>query len=309
MPRGRPKSVLPAGSYEIPALISQHSPLIALATLNAPVRRSTCVNMKYLVPFLQADPTVAVIRLSGVISASGRGALNDASLRPIIERAFKKGKPKAVALVINSPGGSPVQSSLIAARIRRLSAEKDIPVIAFIEDVAASGGYWLASAGDEIWADESSIIGSIGVISMGFGFTEAMSRHGVERRVYTAGKSKAMLDPFQPEKAADVKRLKGMLEHIHESFKAQVMKRRTGKLPEDKDLFTGEIWVGKSAIDVGLIDGIDHLEPLMQQRYGDKVKFIRYGGKRSFLQKFGLRLVNDALDGLEERSHYARFGL
>ena len=265
--------------------------------------------MKYFVPFLKTDPTVAVIRLSGVISSSGRGALNDASLRPIIEKAFKRGKPKAVALVINSPGGSPVQSSLIAARIRRISAEKDIPVIAFIEDVAASGGYWLASAGDEIWADESSIIGSIGVISMGFGFNEAMSRHGVERRVYTAGKSKSMLDPFQPEKAADVKRLKGMLEHIHESFKSQVMKRRAGKLPEDKDLFTGDIWVGKSAIDVGLIDGIDHLEPLMQQRYGDKVKFIRYGSKRSFLQKFGLRLMSDALDDLEARSHYARFGL
>jgi len=287
----------------------QHCPLITLAALYAPVWRSTCHNMKRLIPFMKTAPAVAVIRLSGVISPNGRGALNDASLRPIIEKAFKKGKPKAVALVINSPGGSPVQSSLIAARIRRLSAEKDIPVIAFVEDVAASGGYWLASAGDEIWADESSIIGSIGVISMGFGFNEAMSRHGVERRVYTAGKSKSMLDPFQPEKAADVKRLKGMLEHIHESFKAQVMKRRVGKLPEGKDLFTGEIWVGTGAQDVGLIDGIGHLEPLMKQRYGDKVKFMRYGTKRSFLQKFGLRLVNDTLDGIEERAHYARFGL
>ena len=265
--------------------------------------------MKRLVPFLKSAPTVAVIRLSGVISSSGRGALNDASLRPMIEKAFKKGKPAAVALVINSPGGSPVQSSLIAARIRRLSAEKDIPVIAFVEDVAASGGYWLATAADEIWADESSIVGSIGVISMGFGFDEAMQRHGVQRRVYTAGKSKSMLDPFQPEKAADVKRLKMMLEGIHENFKAQVTKRRVGKLSEGKDLFTGEIWVGKTAIDVGLIDGIDHLEPLMKQRYGKKVKLLRYGGKRGFLQKFGLRVVDDALDGLEERAHYARFGL
>ena len=265
--------------------------------------------MKRLIPFLKSAPTVAVIRLSGVISPNGRGALNDASLRPMIEKAFKKGKPAAVALVINSPGGSPVQSSLIAARIRRLSAEKDIPVIAFVEDVAASGGYWLATAADEIWADESSIVGSIGVISMGFGFDEAMQRHGVQRRVYTAGKSKSMLDPFQPEKAADVKRLKLMLEGIHENFKAQVTKRRVGKLPEGKDLFTGEIWVGKTAIDVGLIDGIDHLEPLMKQRYGEKVKFLRYGGKRGFLQKFGLRVVDDALDGLEERAHYARFGL
>ncbi|HBQ35244.1 MAG TPA: S49 family peptidase [Rhodobacteraceae bacterium] len=265
--------------------------------------------MRNSIPFLKSAPTVAVVRLSGIISSSGRGALNDVSLRPMLEKAFKKGKPKVVALVINSPGGSPVQSSLIAARIRRLSAEHDVPVIAFVEDVAASGGYWLASAADEIWADESSIVGSIGVISMGFGFNQAMERIGVERRVYTAGKSKSMLDPFQPEKPDDIKRLKGILEHMHTTFKAQIMKRRAGKLPEDKDLFTGEIWIGTAALEVGLIDGIDQLEPLMKERFGDKVKFIRYGGKRSLLQKFGLRIVDDALDGLEERAHYARFGL
>jgi len=265
--------------------------------------------MKRWIPFIKSDPVVAVIRLSGVISAGSRGSLNDEALGPAIEKAFKRGKPKAVALVINSPGGSPVQSSLIAARIRRLSDEKDIPVIAFVEDVAASGGYWLATAADEIWVDDSSIIGSIGVISMGFGVNELINRHGVERRVYTAGKSKSMLDPFQPEKPADVKRLKGLLEHIHDSFKAQVMKRRVGKLPEGKDLFTGEIWVGKAAQDVGLIDGIGHLVPVMKQRYGDKVRFARYGVKRSILQRFGTRVVTDALDGIEERAHYARFGL
>ncbi len=150
-------------------------------------------SMRNSIPFLKSAPTVAVVRLSGIISSTGRGSLNDVSLRPMLEKAFKKGKPKVVALVINSPGGSPVQSSLIAARIRRLSAEHDVPVIAFVEDVAASGGYWLASAADEIWADESSIVGSIGVISMGFGFNQAMERIGVERRVYTAGKSKSML--------------------------------------------------------------------------------------------------------------------
>ena len=258
---------------------------------------------------MKPNPLVAVIRLSGVIASGGRAALNDEILAPVIEKAFKRGKPKAVALVINSPGGSPVQSSLIAARIRRLSAEKEVPVIAFVEDVAASGGYWLATAADEIWADESSIVGSIGVISMGFGLNELINRHGVERRVYTAGKSKSMLDPFQPEKPADIKRLKGMLEHIHESFKAQVSTRRAGKLPEKKDLFTGEIWVGTAAVDVGLIDGIGHLVPLMKQRYGDKVRFARYGARRSILQRFGARVVSDALDGIEERAHYARFGL
>lgn len=258
---------------------------------------------------MKPNPVVAVIRLSGVIASGGRGALNDETLRPVIEKAFKRGRPKMVVLVINSPGGSPVQSSLIAARIRRLSAEKEVPVIAFVEDVAASGGYWLATAADEIWADESSIIGSIGVISMGFGLNELINRHGVERRVYTAGKSKSMMDPFQPEKPADVKRLKGILETIHESFKLQVSTRRAGKLPDGKDLFTGEIWVGKGAIEVGLIDGIGHLVPMMKQRYGDKVKFVRYGAKRSILQRFGARMITDALDGIEERAHYARFGL
>jgi len=265
--------------------------------------------MKRFIPFMKSDPVVAVIRLSGTIAAGGRGAINDESIGPVIEKAFKRGKPSAVALVINSPGGSPVQSSLIGARIRRLADEKDIPVIAFVEDVAASGGYWLASAADEIYADESSIIGSIGVISMGFGFNELINKHGVERRVYTAGKSKSMLDPFQAEKPADIKRLKGLLEHIHESFKAQVSSRRAGKLPDDQDLFTGEIWVGKAAIDVGLIDGIGHLVPFMKQRFGDKVRFARYGTKRSILQRFGTRVVTDALDGIEERAHYARFGL
>lgn len=252
---------------------------------------------------------VAVIRLSGVIASGGRGALNDETLAPSIEKAFKRGKPKAVALVINSPGGSPVQSSLIGARIRRLSEENNIPVIAFVEDVAASGGYWLASAADEIYADDSSVVGSIGVISMGFGLNELINRHGIERRVYTAGKSKSMLDPFQAEKPADVKRLKGMLDHIHDSFKAQITNRRAGKLAEGKDLFTGEIWVGKAAIEVGLIDGIGHLVPVMKQRFGDKVRFTRYGVKRSFLQRFGARAINDALNGIEERAHFARFGL
>lgn len=265
--------------------------------------------MKRWIPFLKSEPKVAVIRLSGVIAAGGRGQLNDAGLAPLIERAFSRGKPKAVALIINSPGGSPVQSSLIAARIRRLSVEKDVPVIAFVEDVAASGGYWLASAANEIFLDESSIIGSIGVISASFGFHEIMAKHGIERRVHTAGKSKTMLDPFQPEKPADVKRLKALQEQIHANFIAQVKSRRGDRLTANRDLFTGEIWVGQSAIDDGLADAIGHVVPVMQNRYGDKVKFITYGPKRSILQRFGTQIFGEALLSIEERAEFARFGL
>jgi len=265
--------------------------------------------MKRWLPFLKSDPTVAVIRLSGVIGSSGRGALNDATLAPAIEKAFAKGKPVAVALEINSPGGSPVQSSLIGARIRRLAEEKDIPVIAFVEDVAASGGYWLAAAADEIYGDPSSVVGSIGVISASFGVDKLINEYGIERRVYTAGNSKSMLDPFRPEKEEDVARLKTLLEDIHDNFKDHVTARRGGKLAEDRDLFTGEIWLSKAATEVGLIDGIGHLRPMMQDRFGDKVKFKRYGAKKGLLSRFGAQMVQDAVQGIEERAAYARFGL
>ncbi|MEQ6248926.1 S49 family peptidase [Sulfitobacter sp. HNIBRBA3233] len=260
-------------------------------------------------PFLKKQPTVAVIRLSGVIGATGRGVLSDATLGPVIEKAFSKGKPAAVALEINSPGGSPVQSSLIGARIRRLAEEKEIPVIAFVEDVAASGGYWLAAAADEIYADPSSVVGSIGVISAGFGLHELIGRYGIERRVYTAGQSKSMLDPFRPAKDEDIERLKELLEDIHVNFKDHVTARRSGKLPEDRDLFTGEIWLARRATELGLIDGIGHLKPHLKDRFGDKVKFRRYGIKKGLLSRFGARIVADALGAVEERAEYARFGL
>ncbi|MCV3270751.1 S49 family peptidase [Roseobacter sinensis] len=265
--------------------------------------------MKRWIPFMKSDPTVAVIRLSGMIAASGRATLNDATLAPIIEKAFTRGKPAAVALEVNSPGGSPVQSSLIGGRIRRLAEEKEIPVIAFVEDVAASGGYWLAAAADEIYADDSSVVGSIGVISASFGAHEFLVKNGIERRVYTAGKSKSMLDPFRPENPEDVARLKEILEDIHVNFKDHVSARRQGKLPEDRDLFTGEIWLARKATDLGLIDGIGHLKPMMQERFGEKVKFRRYGVRRPFLARFGAQMVGDALHGLEERAAYAQFGL
>lgn len=271
--------------------------------------QSTWHSMKRWIPFIKSEPTVSVIRLQGVIAGGGRGALNDAGLTAVIERAFSKGKPAAVALEINSPGGSPVQSSLIAARIRRLADEKDIPVLAFVEDVAASGGYWLATAADEIYADESSILGSIGVISAGFGAHELLAKQGVERRVYTAGKSKSMLDPFRPENPEDVARLKGLLEELHGNFKGHVTARRGAKLTQEMDLFTGEVWLARKATELGLIDGIGHLKPMLQDRFGEKVKINRYGVKKPFLARFGAQLMQDAVTNIEERAAYAQFGL
>jgi serine protease SohB len=265
--------------------------------------------MKQWLPFIKSDPTVAVIRLSGMIGTSGRGALNDASIGPVIEKAFSRGKPVAVALEVNSPGGSPVQSSLIGARIRRLAEEKKIPVIAFVEDVAASGGYWLAAAADEIYADPSSVVGSIGVISAGFGLHGLLEKNGVERRVYTAGNSKSMLDPFRPEQPEDVARLKELLEDIHVNFKEHVSARRRDKLAQDRDLFTGEIWLARKAVEVGLIDGIGHILPHLQARFGKKVRLQRYGARKGLLSRFGARIVHDALSGVEERAQFARFGL
>ncbi|ATG34377.1 peptidase S49-like protein [Phaeobacter piscinae] len=265
--------------------------------------------MNLKLPFLNKPPLVAVVRLNGAIGMAGRGALNDAALGPVLERAFRKGKPAAVALEINSPGGSPVQSALIGARIRRLSEELKVPTIAFVEDVAASGGYWLAASADEIWADESSILGSIGVISAGFGAHVFLARQGVERRVYTAGRSKSMLDPFRPENAEDVKRLKQLLGDIHDNFIAHVKDRRGDKLDSSEDLYTGEIWLGRRAVSLGLIDGIGHLRPKMQARFGPKVRLRRYGIKKPLLGRIGMQIAQDALSGIEERAEYARFGL
>jgi signal peptide peptidase SppA len=265
--------------------------------------------MKLRLPFLKNPPLVSVVRLSGAIGAVGRGTLNDAALAPILERAFRKGKPAAVALEINSPGGSPVQSSLIGSRIRRLAEELKIPVYAFVEDVAASGGYWLAASADEIWADESSVLGSIGVISASFGAHVLLARQGIERRVYTAGKSKSMLDPFRPENPEDVERLKVLLSDIHANFIDHVNARRGQRLSSDTDLFTGEVWLGRRAQDLGLIDGIGHLKPRMQEVFGDKVQFRRYGLRRPFLNRFGVQIAEDALASVEERAQFARFGL
>lgn len=254
-------------------------------------------------------PLVSVIRLEGFIGATARpggSAINDSLLAQPIERAFK-GKPAAVALQINSPGGSPVQSALIAARIRRLADEKGVKVYAFCEDVAASGGYWLATAADEIYVDPASIIGSIGVISAGFGLHEFIARHGIERRVYTAGEDKSMLDPFRPERARDIERLKEIQADLHEVFIAQVKARRGDRLA-DGDLFTGDIWLGATAVELGLADGTAHLVPRMKEMFGDKTRFSVSKPKRGLLGRFGVS-APDLVGAVEDRAAWARYGV
>ncbi|QIE55583.1 S49 family peptidase [Pikeienuella piscinae] len=262
---------------------------------------------------IKRPPLVSVLRLNGAIGAAGFGrGLTDAALAPLIARAFAPKRLVAVALSINSPGGSPAQSALIAARIRRLADEKSVPVFAFCEDVAASGGYWLATAGDEIYADANSILGSIGVIYAGFGFHTLLEKQGVERRVHTAGRSKSMLDPFRPEQADDVERIKRLQGVIHGNFIDQVRARRGAKLGEG-DLFTGEIWVGREAEEIGLIDGIGHLVPTMKSRFGDNAKFNVIEPRRNLFRRLGAPGVEEALGSaaglIEERALFARYGL
>ena len=265
---------------------------------------------------------VPVVRLSGVIANGGLlggRSLSIESVAPLLRRAFETRGARAVALALNSPGGSPVQSALIAQRIRLHAREKRLPVIAFVEDVAASGGYWLACAADEIIADPSSIVGSIGVISSGFGFQDLMTRIGVERRVHTSGENKSMLDPFRPEQPEDVVRLKRLQAEIHDGFKDWVRERRGRLLKGDENtLFSGEFWTARSGIDLGLVDGFGELRATLQQRYGDKVRLPVIGPRRRLLSRFGLQgglgggidMIGPAtLAALEERAHWQRFGL
>jgi serine protease SohB len=274
-----------------------------------------CAIMAFNLPFLSRAPKVAVVRLTGAIGMGGRfgAGLNDASIAPVLERAFRAGKPRAVALVINSPGGSPVQSSLIGARIRRLAEETKLPVHAFVEDAAASGGYWLACAADHIWVDDSSIVGSIGVISAGFGLQDLIARNGVERRVHTAGDSKSQMDPFRPENPEDIARLREILGDIHDAFISHVKTRRGDRLAQGRDLFQGEFWAGRRAVDLGLADGVAHLVPKMKQLYGDKTRFMVHGARRGLMARFGFgaasdRLIGSAMDAAGERALWARIG-
>ncbi len=269
--------------------------------------------------FQDPDPVVSVLSLAGVIGGLGplRGGLSLTSLAGPIEAAFKPRRLKAVALKINSPGGSPVQSSLIAGRIRALADEKKVPVFAFAEDVAASGGYWLACAADEIFVDPSSVIGSIGVISSGFGFDEWIQKHGVSRRLHTAGARKAILDPFKPEDADEVRKLDTILKSLHQNFTDYVTSRRGARLKGgETDLFSGEFWTGREAVALGLADGIGDLRSVMRTRFGEKVKLRPVGERKGWLRrKLGLGPVTDPgawtgalLHTLEERALWQRFG-
>jgi signal peptide peptidase SppA len=270
--------------------------------------------------FGNRPPIVSVLRLSGIIGRLGpvRGAgISLEGLERMIVRAFSQRGVKAVALTVNSPGGSPVQSALIAKRIRQLADEKKIPVYAFAEDVAASGGYWLLAAGDEVYADDSSIIGSIGVVSAGFGFSELLARHGVERRVHATGARKSMLDPFRPEDAADVERLKALQADIFAHFKDYVRARRGDKLVgSDAELFEGDIWSGKQALALGLIDGIGDVRTVMREKFGERVKLRPLAERRGLLRRrLGIGgppaadLAAEAVAAIEDWAAWRRFGL
>ena len=276
---------------------------------------------------LRSDiPVVPVVRLSGVIGFSTplKPGLTLASVARQLERAFGMRRACAVALLINSPGGSPVQSHLIYRRIRALAAEKKRPVIAFAEDVAASGGYMIACAADEIICDQSSIVGSIGVVGGSFGFARLIDKLGIERRLYTSGEHKAMLDPFLPEKAEDVERLKAIQTEIHEDFIALVKDSRGARLtgPEN-DLFSGEYWTGRRAVELGLADGIGDLRTTLRERFGDKVIMPLMSAERGLFGRLRpgvdavgvdelLRrpsLAEDIVSALEARALWSRYGL
>jgi serine protease SohB len=275
-------------------------------------------------PFRADIPVVPVVRLSGTIGVATplRPGLMLASTARMLERAFATRHARAVALVINSPGGSPTQSHLIFRRIRQLAEEKKIPVLAFIEDVGASGGYMLACAGDEIICDQYSIVGSIGVVGGSFGFVDLMSKIGIERRVYTAGERKVMLDPFQPEKPEDVARIKEIQKDIHQHFIALVKQRRGVRLNgSDPTLFSGEFWTAQGAIELGLADRLGDLRATLRERYGDKVRMPLIEGERSLIGRklagVGLArvltgeqgLADDLLSALETRALWSRYGL
>lgn len=266
-------------------------------------------------------PRVAVIRLSGAIGAVSpfRAGLSIGGIAASLERGFAMPGLAAVALVINSPGGSAAQSHLIHQRIRALAAEKNLRVYAFVEDVAASGGYMIACAADEIIADPASLVGSIGVVSAGFGFDKLIDRIGVERRVHTQGEAKAMLDPFRPENPEDVARLKVIQADVQDLFTTLVKGRRASLDPNGENLFTGAVWTGRQALRLGLVDGLGDVRSVLRDRFGDKVELKLVAEKQGSLVARLLRRANpgstaaglaeEALAAIEQRAAFARYGL
>ncbi len=283
--------------------------------------------LKFLLPRSMRNdaPTIPVIRLHGQIMSGGsqfRPALSLATTAGLIEKAFSVKAAPAVAISINSPGGSPVQSRLIFKRIRDLAEEKNKKVLVFVEDVAASGGYMIALAGDEIIADPSSIVGSIGVVSASFGFQELIKKIGVERRVHTAGQNKAVLDPFRPEKKEDVERLKELQLEVHETFIDMVKERRGRRLADHPDLFTGLFWTAKRGLDLGLVDQLGDMRSVLKARYGEKARLQLVTLPRGFFGRrvgvfgssspagdFSSAAIAGAIDALEERALWSRYGL
>ena len=280
--------------------------------------------------FNKSLKVVPVVRLSGVIAASGsslRQSLSLASCGKLLDKAFALKGISAVAIAINSPGGSPVQAALIHNRIRQLAAENEVPVYTFCEDVAASGGYMLAIAGDELYGQRFSIIGSIGVISAGFGFVEAIGKLGIERRVHTAGTNKSILDPFQPEKKQDVERLKTIQLDIHDGFVDMVKTRRKDKLPaEQGELFTGAFWAAPQALERGLIDHVGDMHAVLREKFGEDVVLKPIVASQGFSLRrllpvgsmadqtaIDVKLNGDFAEGLahsmERRALWQRFGL
>ena len=273
-------------------------------------------------PWAKDLPLVAVVSLSGAIGMSTplRPSLSIAAVAAILDRAFTMRNVKAVAISVNSPGGSPVQSALIYKRIRALSEENEVPVYIFVEDVAASGGYLIALAGDEIIADQNSIIGSIGVISTSFGFDRAIEKLGIDRRVYTSGARKMTLDPFQPEKPGDVRRLKAVQKDVHQTFIDLVKERRGSALQApDRTLFSGEFWSGAKGLELGLVDRIGDLRSEMRGRFGEDVILKIIPRERSFwpfrrqatgsLMSPPLIAPENWISALEERAIWSRYGL
>ncbi len=267
------------------------------------------------------SPLVPVVRLSGAIGRVSRlqSGMSIGAVGPLLRKAFAIKTAPTVALIVNSPGGSPVQSHLIYKRIRALAEEKEKTVLVFVEDVCASGGYMIACAGDEIIVDPSSIVGSIGVVSAGFGFVEALHKLGVERRVYTSGESKVILDPFQPEKPEDVARLKAIQEEVHDHFIEIVRSRRGDVLARDKeeDIFSGQFWSGKTAVSLGLADSIGDIRSVLREKFGDKVRLKLFSTERSFFGKKGIGIGGTAgaafaeklVAELDERGLWERYRL
>ncbi|MEM9469920.1 MAG: S49 family peptidase [Pseudomonadota bacterium] len=282
-----------------------------------------CSELPYVGSLFTMKPMVSVVRMAGVIADSSqmrKAGINHQKFSKVIEKAFDVPDLKAVALVINSPGGAPTQCSLISSQIRSLAEEKEVPVFAFIEDVAASGGYWLACCGDKIYAQNSSIVGSIGVISASFGLEEFIKRYDINRRVYTSGKDKSFLDSFLPEQSKDVTRLKKLQSAIHDDFKNWVKERRDDRLNgTDNTLMEGAFWTGGEALEKGLIDGIGSISHVMKEEFGEDVKLIDFAPDKKWfpsLSPFGdgeARLEGDmvlqAFDAVETRGYWSRYGL